>query len=248
MTYTPYPTAGKLDRSGLPVGLMADLVAASPFDLFTFDVLHLGDAVNDAIDVLTNGISAAAAQNSNGRGLELTTGTDDNGYAGYALSLGPWKGDTGFLVEHWLELPATITTLKIEAGVTDALADAGAVNVKATPTATATDYAVFVYDTDDDGVIAAHSAKAGTIVATEGVDTLSGSDKLYLAIRGDGDNVEFWYQANGMAAPVKAAGHGGGAGIEGGTALTPWVFVQARAGSASRTVTALRTRITGAII
>ncbi len=248
MTYIPYPTAGALERTGHPIGPQADLFALSPFELFTQDFVFLGDTLPAEIVSVTNGTSAALTPTATtSRGLGLVTGTDDNGYAGIALALA-YKGDLGLLAEYWLELPADITTLKVEAGVTDATADAGAVNVKATPTATATDYGVFVFDTDDDTALAFHSAKAGTIVATEGVDTLSASDKLYMAVRVQGDNVEAYYQANSMRSPVKVAVHGGSAGIEGGSALTPWVFAQARAGAASRTVTLLRARITGALV
>lgn len=247
MPYIPYPSGGALERTGYPAGALADLLAPMGFDLVTHDFVFLGDTIPAEIVTATNGTSAALTPTATtSRGLGLVTGTDDNGYAGMGTSLA-FNGDRGVLAEFLLQMPATITTMKIEAGLTDALNDAGAVNVKATPTATATDFGVLVYDTDDDTNLAAVSAKGGTVVGSQDLVALAGSDILYLAVRALGDNVEFFYQKNGMRNPVKV-GHGGGAGIEGGSALTPWVFAQARASTASRTLTALRMRVTGALV
>ena len=111
--------------------------------------------------------------------------------------------------------------------------------VKATPTSTADDYAVFVYDTDDDTNLAFHSAKGnteylhedGATKQTEGIADLSSTEAIkasweskavVFSIRVDGDNVE------GYLNGVKVASHGQGLGIEGGTKLQPWVFAQSR--------------------
>lgn len=243
----PYPSAGQSEMAGIGHGPLHNLIGMNDFGLNTVDIPCYGDAVAGIIDPVTNGTAAAVGMGTNGRGITLTTGTDDNGYAGIALALA-WKGDLGLLAEYWLLLPAAITTMKIEAGVTDALADAGAVNVKATPTANAADYGVFVRDTDDDNTLAFHSAKAGTIVASEGLVTPAADDQLYVAVRVVDDNVEAWYKTNGMRTIAKVTGHGGSAGIEGGSLLTPWIFAQARAVSASRVLTVLRARITGALV
>ncbi|MCA9856743.1 MAG: hypothetical protein KC458_05650 [Dehalococcoidia bacterium] len=247
--YIPKPTAGIIDRVGVGRGLMADLLAASPFDLITHDFVFMGDTMPAEIVTATNGTSAALTPTATtSRGLGLVTGTDDNGYAGIGTALA-FKGDLGVLAEFLLEIPSTKTTLKFEAGLTDALGDAGAVNAKGAgpTTATATDFAVFVHDTDDDANLATVSAKGGTVVENQDLVAVAGSDKLYLAVRAIDDNVEFFYAQN-QTRSLTRIGHGGGAGIEGGSALTPWVFAQARAGSASRTVTVLRMRVTGALL
>lgn len=253
----PMPTGGKLTRAGIGAGPFMDLIAAGDFGYNVIDHTFLGDAVPGEIDPATNGTSAAVGTGTGGRGLTLTTGTDDNGYAGIAQALA-FSGDLGFLFECWLELPADITTMKFEAGVTDALADAGAVLVKATPTQTADDYGVFVFDTDDDTALAFHSAKATTVVATEGLDTLVASDLLYLAVRAPGihannsggDNLQFFYRVGttGHLRGMSTDGHGGGAAIEGASLLTPWIFAQARAGSASRILTVLKWRCIGPLV
>lgn len=242
----PRPSFGKYDLSGLPLGVHGDLIARGDFRLFTHDVVFHGDTIPAETIGITNGTAAALTPTATtGRGLGLVTGTDDDGYAGISTGIS-FKGDLGVLTEILLELPATITTLKVEAGLTDATDDAGAVLLKATPTATATDFAVFAYDRDDDALLAAISAKGGTVVGSQDLVTPAGSDIIYLAIRVLDDNVQFTYSINGKT-PVTVA-HGGGAGIEGGTALTPWVFAQARAGAASRTVIVHRIRTTGYLV
>lgn len=250
--FIPMPSAGKAAISGIGAGGILDMLAPGDFSYRKIEDDFIGDAVAGYVDPATNGTSAAVAAAASGDGITLTTGTDDDGYAGIAAGLA-FSGDKGVLFECWIEMPATITTMKIEAGLTDAVADAGAVLVKATPSATAANYAVFVYDTDDDATLAFHSAKASTgednIVATEGLDTLAGSDTLYLAVRIVGDNVQFWYKVGtSVIRGPESGAHGGGAGIEGASALTPWIFAQARAVSASRVLTVKKWRTIGALV
>ena len=139
-----------------------------------------------------------------------------------------YTGDRGVLGEFLIRTPAAVTTMKIEVGFSDADDDAGAINAKATPTFTATDCAVFVVDTDDDANIAFISAKAGTAVATQDIQAIAASTTYRFAVRIEGDSVSAYINGS------QVAGHADG--IEGGNALTPWAFVQARTGSASRTI------------
>ena len=230
----PIPSGEEIMRS-TGAGYARNLWTPSSFDYDVFEDKFWGDALRDEYPAAkTNGTSAAvtfAEHNENGF-LSLVSGTSDDGYAGQGLGH-QFTGDRGVLFEAIIELPGAITTMKFECGLTDADDDAGAVNVKATPNATATDYAVVVFDTDDDANWGFHSAKAGTIVATEAPgDAIAPavSTTYRIAVRVDGDNVNAYI--NG----IEIAGHGGAAGIEGGSKLTPWVFVQARTGSASRTL------------
>ena len=99
-----------------------------------------GDLIDDRYPAAkTNGTSAAVSVASSQ--LTLTSGTDDNGYAGQGLWLTGWKGDNGIYFEAQLAL-SSLTTQKMEVGLTDAVDDAGAVATKATPTGTADDFAV----------------------------------------------------------------------------------------------------------
>ena len=223
----PYPTDGKVDQAGYKREV--DLWIPSSFDYDVFEDKFWGDALLDEYPAAkTNGTSAAvtfAEHNENGY-LSMVTGTSDNGYAGQGLGM-QFTGDRGVMAEFIVKTPAAVTTMKIEVGLSDADDDAGAVNVKATPNATASDYAVFVADTDDDTVVGFHSAKAGTITASEDTGlTLAVNTTYRFAVRVEGDNVTAF--CNGAV----VAEHSDG--IEGGSKLTPWVFAQARTGSASR--------------
>ncbi len=80
--------------------------------------------------------------------LTLTTGGTSGNSAGQGFGLN-WSGDRGFYFISRCKLSRT-TNVKFEIGMTDAVDDDGAVDVKATPTFTAADCAVAVYDTSDD--------------------------------------------------------------------------------------------------
>lgn len=236
----PFPTdmqvAQKTSR-----GWLRDLLIPSSFDHDVVEDKFFGNAIWASMypTAKTNGTSAAVtftAGNANGF-LELISGTSDDGYAGTGFSLS-WTGDRGCLFECILRTPAAITTMKFEIGLTDATDDAGAINLKSTPSLTATDCAIIVFDTDDDTNLACVSAKAGVATATQDINTfpIAASTTYRFAVRVETDSVS--YYMNG----TQIAGHDNG--IEGGTKLTPWMFVQARAGSASRTVQIHKWRMT----
>jgi len=237
VSLTPRPTDGLVERLGYP--RQADLWKPMSMDYDVFEDKFWGDAILGLYpSAKTNGTSAAVTFTEHNAGgyLDLVSGTADDGYAGQGMGL-QFKGDRGMLAEFIVRTPAAVTTMKFEVGLSDADDDAGAVNVKATPNATAADYGVFVFDRDDDTVLAFHSAKAGTITASEDTGITVAADTTYrLAVRVTDDNLVAY--VNG----VVVAEHGNG--IEGGSALTPWVFCQARAGSASRTLQLHKWRVT----
>ena len=129
---------------------------------------------------------------------------------------------------------SSLTTRKFEVGFTDTISgtDAGAVNVKATPTWTADNAVVLVFDTNDDSRLTLAGVKS-TVGATA-VDfslTLAAATYYYfgVALNGDSDSaMGFVLDANGaflesqtISSPVTVT-----------TLLTPWLFVQNRAGTA----------------
>lgn len=232
----PFPTDGSVQRK-TSRGYLQDLLIPNSFDYDVFEDMFWGDAVNARYPAAkTNGTSAAVTlteHTANG-GLKLVSGTADNGYAGQGVGMN-YTGDRGVLFEAMVTLPGAITTMKFEVGLSDADDDAGAVNVKATPNATATDYAVFVFDTDDDTTIAFHSAKNGTITATEGIVTAAVDTTYRFGIRVQDDTIAAFLNGVQVA--------GGSHVIEGGNALTPWAFCQARTGSASRTLLVKKWRV-----
>jgi len=226
----PFPSGYEIQQK-TNIGFQRNLWAPSSFDYNKFEDAFGGDAIDARYPAAkTNGTSAAVTHTEhtvNG-GISLVTGTADDGYAGQGYGMN-WKGDRGFLFEGALTTPAAITTLKFEIGVSDADDDAGAVNGKAAASATAGDFAVFVFDTDDDTNLAFISAKGGTVVATQDISavTIATSTTYRFAIRVQDDNVTAWVNGTKVGAAHL---------IEGGTAVTPWAFAQARTGSASRTV------------
>lgn len=193
-----------------------------------YEVLYthfLGDALpGEWAAAKTNGTAAAVTVASSK--LTCTAGTDDNGYAGNAFGLF-WKGDNGFYMES-VQAVDNIATVKVEVGVTDATADAGAVNAKATPTATADDFVVVILDTDDNAEVDILSADDTVVVANaENIFTIASATNFRTEFRGQNDTCSVF--VNGV--------NKGTGGIEGGDLITPWWFCQARAGSASRILT-----------
>jgi hypothetical protein len=225
----PFPTDGDIEQK-TQIGYHRRLWQPSSFDYTSWEDSFTGDALLPLYPAAkTNGTSAAVTftEHNVNKYLSLVSGTADDGYAGQGVGM-QYAGDRGVLLEGIVRTPSAVTTLKIEFGLSDADDDAGAVNVKATPSATATDFAVFIVDTDDDANIAFISAKAGTRTATQDIQAVAASTTYRFAIRVEGDAVSGWLNGTQVA--------GGAHVIEGGTALTPWCFVQARAGSASRTI------------
>jgi len=226
----PFPTDQLIARK-TGVGHQRDLWTPSSFDYDVFEDKFWGDAILGLYpSAKTNGTSAAVTfteHNANGY-LDLVSGTDDNGYAGQGMGL-QFTGDRGVLAEFIIVLPADITTMKFEVGLSDADDDSGAVNVKATPTATATDFAVICFDSDDDTNFSFISAKGGTVVGTQDITAHLPivSTTYRIAVRVEGDSASAYINGTQVA--------GGAHLIEGGNKLTPWVFVQNRGGT-SRTV------------
>ena len=227
----PFPSGG-LIQAATGSGHARDLWIPGSFDYDVFDDKFWGDALLGLYPAAkTNGIAAAVTfteHNVNGY-LDLVSGTDDDGYAGQGMGL-QFTGDRGILAEFIFRFPAAITTLKFECGLSDADDDAGAILLKATPTFTATDCAVICFDSDDDTNFAAISAKAGAATVTQDITAAlpAVSTTYRVAIRIEGDSVSYWINGSQVAGHANA--------IEGGSALTPWAFCQARAGAASRTV------------
>ena len=227
----PFPSGEEIRRS-TGAGYARNLWTPSSFDYDVFEDKFWGDAIRDEYPAAkTNGTSAAVTfteHNTNGY-LDLVSGTQTEGYAGQGLGMN-FTGDRGVLLEGIIKLPADITYMKWEFGFSDADDDAGAVNVKATPSVTATDFAVFVFDTDDDtniGFVSAIGGDGGK-VATQDIRAAVASETLRLAVRIETDSVSAFINGTQVA--------GGTHQIQGGNGITPWVFVQARDNSKSRTV------------
>ena len=174
-----------------------------------------------------NGLTQAV-----GGTMTLTTGAAGSDTAGQGFGLN-WSGDRGFYFLARCKI-ARITGVKFEIGMTDAVNVDGAVLVKATPTFTATDCALFVYDRTDDanltfvsngGTTDANSdAAAGVVVA----DTY-----LVVEIVGKGPTDT---TGDNVAGYVNGALVGTG-NINGANPLTIWAYVEDLATSTATTFT-----------
>lgn len=195
----------------------------------------LGDVLDDKYTVTAAGTAGAAAivaGTTNGI-LRLTTGTDNDATAYVTTGL-QLKGDLNAVMEARLKV-SELEAIKVEVGFTDALADAGAVNVLATPTFTATDFAVAVMDTDDTGPtndplqFAYQKASGGTKIEPDTVRFVA-NEYLTFTVALKGDAVRFIVEADEADANPNPYYDSGwiANGIEGGTLLTPWIFAQTR--------------------
>ena len=172
------------------------------------------------------GITAAV-----GGTLTLTTDASGTGSAGQAVGLN-WSGDgwAYFVARAQLN---TLALSKFEIGITDAVGDDGAVAVKATPTWTADNAALFCRDTTEDTAVTFMSVNATVASAnTDWTGTFAnGTYYIFEVVVGGptsttGDN---------CAGYINGALVASGA-ITGSAPLTPWFYVEELSASA-RTLT-----------
>lgn len=192
-------------------------------------------------DTATNGTAAAAAAlTADGPGgiITLVTGTDDNGHSGLYTGDANYTGDNNARVTARIKLSA-ITSVKCEIGFTDATADAGAINALDTPTATADDCAVAIFDTDateDNWQFAGARATTAWSVAT--VDQAPVADTyVWVTVALDRINLATDNMRARMYLGTKMVAEKTLDAISNTVALYPFILVQARAGSATRTLT-----------
>lgn len=198
---------------------------------------------------ITNGTSAAitgsVASTTNGI-CRLTTGTTDDGYAaifpnyGASLKGACALGNNSPVIWARIKVSA-ITTVKIEVGFTDADDDTGAVLALATPTVTADDCAVWCFDTDDSGggtywqgVFAAAATPGTKVEPAVATVTPVAAQYEWLGVAILGDKVKFMHADQYGNPDYESAWQA--SAITATDALVPWIFVQSRAGSASRTL------------
>lgn len=190
---------------------------------------------------VSNGTAAADAvlvADAAGGAMELVTGTDDNGHS--ALYLGDANFTANMNPRVTMRIKASaITSVKMEGGFTDATGDAGAINALDTPTATADNCTVAIFDTDateDNWQFAGCRATTPWSIATvdqaPAADTYQwitvALDRIDLAT----DNVRARMFIGNKLVADKTTG-----AVANTTALHPYFLVQARAGSATRTGT-----------
>ena len=206
------------------------------FDDFLGDEIRGSGATPGAYELNTgdDGVLSILADQTNGVAeLSASTGAGgDNEYAFIALPELSWTAQQNAVIAVRLSIDA-ITTVKIEVGFTDVTTDNGAVNVLATPTGTADDCALWVFDTDDTAYWQNFGNKAGT-EATKIEDGLAPVadtfETLIVALRDTNAkflrldaNGNLTYESAWMTDAITAADK-----------LVPWIGLQLRTGSIDR--------------
>jgi hypothetical protein len=172
----------------------------------------------------TNGVAVLRASNGNG---------SDNEYGGLAMGLN-WRGEQNAVCYARIQLDAVATT-KVEFGFTDAVGDAGAVNSLASNSFTATDAAVWVFDTDDTANFQFAAADGGTaITKIEGGNAFAATTWYTLMVQLEGGRAR-GLRFNAAGGLVEDTGFQPAA-ISDDVDLTPWLFVQLRTGTLDRNV------------
>ena len=201
------------------------------FDDFIGDVLSVEWQTADT----GSGSSADAVISAAANGtIAMVTGTADNGYSAMSRELN-FQGQLNCVMAARIKVD-DIAAVKIEVGFTDAHDDAGAVNTMATYATTATDWVGWVFDTDDTAYWQATGVDSNT-EATKIEDGLAPvNDTFETLIVALYDTTATFYRldSNGYqtykSAPMTGA-------CTKDVSLTPWVFVQSRESSDSKTLT-----------
>ena len=204
-------------------------------------VVMFDDFLGDVLDVewrtadTGSGSSADAVISAGANGtIVMVTGTADNGYSALSRELN-FQGQLNCVMAARIKVD-DIAAVKIEVGFTDAHDDAGAVDTLATYATTATDWVGWIFDTDDTAYWQATGVDSNT-EATKIEDSLAPVAATYetLIVALEDTTAHFYrLDANGYqtyrSAPMTGA-------CTKDVSLTPWVFVQSREASDSKTLT-----------
>src|SRR3990167_6774517 len=199
-----------------------------------------GDTLNGLYQSTASGAAAAAAAISTGvvnGAILLDAGTDNAGRSDLSSGL-HYQAQLNAIYIARFSIN-TLTTRKFEIGFTDVISgtDAGAVNVKATPSFNADNAVVLVYDTDAATTLTLAGVKATVAATVAHFSTALVAATYYyfgVALIGESDQaVGFLLDANGAFLEEEVIT----AAVDVDTLLTPWLFVQNRAANAgSRTL------------
>lgn len=231
--YLPRKLQTAFSRSAVPESVKAMLVLHGNPEYVSYWDDFVGDSAGTWPADANWGYPATVGTNTEvialaggeGGTLTLTTAGSSGDSAGQGLGL-HWKGDNGVYYAARCKLDDT-TSAKFEIGLTDSVADDGAVDTKATPTFTATDCAVFVYDTTDDTEVTFVSNGGSVDGAADATDFTLANDTYFI--------VEIVIQNDTAAGYINGQLIGSG-NIEGGNLLSPWLYVETLTG-ATRTLT-----------
>lgn len=233
-------TTERLRRAKSAIPSVLELSGMDVFfwrDDFVGDLFY-GGAAPGVYQSTASGTAAATAAISTGTvngAILLDAGTDNAGRSDLSLGL-HYRGDRNAHV-WWRAQVSAVTSEKFELGFTDVVSgtDAGAVNVKATPTFNATDAVVICLDTTNNSTLALMAVKAGTAETTVNFNTtLAAATDYYFGIELRGDQAR-GYLLDANARLIEKTAWMDDAVTE-TVLLTPWAFQQNRSAS-QRTMT-----------
>lgn len=193
------------------------------------------DAYNWVVLTEDNGSACAIDLNAMGR-IILTTGTDDDGLAALFGGI-QWSGANNVEFICRIITSATITTTKMEFGLTDSGADNGAWGTLAEDGSgdTADDCVIFIWDKDKDDT-ALYAAGSNGTAGWGGVDLsvdIEASTTYEFKIKIATQVATMYYKKIGTHTKWQLL-YTKAAAVTAATLLTPWIFIQARANAASR--------------
>ncbi len=211
--------------------LMAINVGSGPFG-FPGDDFQ-GDTLNGLYQSTASGANSAAAAIFTGQvngAIKLDAGDANAGRCDLSWGLHYMGGLNAIYVARFKI--NVLTTRKFEIGFTDVISgtDAGAVNVKATPTFRADDCVVLCYDTDANTVLSLMGTKATVAATPAAFATALVADTYYyfgVALENDGAR-GFLLDADAVLLEEQVIS----AAVTPTVLLTPWLFAQNRAGNA----------------
>ena len=204
------------------------------FDDFLGDVLDVEWQTADT----GSGSSADAVISAGTNGtIVMVTGTADNGFSAISRELN-FQGQLNCVMAARIKVD-DVAAVKIEVGFTDAHDDAGAVNTLGTYSTTATDWVGWIFDTEDSGNATKWQA-TGVDTNTEATKiepdlTVAAATYETLIVALEDTTAYFYrldsdgYQTYSSAAMLNACTKD--------VNLTPWVMVQSREASDSKTLT-----------
>jgi hypothetical protein len=201
------------------------------FDDFVGDVLSVEWQTADT----GSGSSADAVISAGANGeIVMVTGTADNGYSAMSRELN-FQGQLNCVMAARIKVD-DIAAVKMEVGFTDAHGDAGAVNTLATYSTTATDWVGWIFDTDDTAYWQATGVDSNT-EATKiepSIAPVAATYETLIVALYDTTATFYRLDANGYQT-YKSAPMTGACSKD--VSLTPWVFVQSRESSDSKSLT-----------
>ena len=206
------------------------------FDDFTGDEIRGSGASPGIYEVVTGVDGAIAILADQPNGVAEIRASDGNGadneYAGISLPELAFTGDRNAVMAVRLAID-TLTTVKVEVGFTDVTTDAGAVNDLAAATATATDAALWILDTDDNGNWQGFGVANGTVATKDesGISPTAATFETLLVALRDG-NARFQRFATGGGLTYDSGWQA--SFITSTVAVVPWIFVQLRTGTIDR--------------